>query len=173
MSFNYSRRNLTKKQMILQRIFEILPGSVSWLLILGLFVVTLWQPVISSILVIVFMLGWVLRLFYYWIFLMLSYGRLTYEKKTDWVARVKGLDHFEEYWREISQKKKTRGLAAKLSFWSLRRDLEKIKKNKIPLPASCDIRHLVIIPVIKESQEVVCIGRKLSICKTNCCRDRS
>lgn len=155
MNFTYSRQGLKPAQEVLQRFFEILPASTSWLLIVGLFVVALWQPVVSSMIVIVFMLSWIFRLFYYWIFLMLSYARLKYEQNTDWLARIRGLDRFGEYYKEIKNRKKPNGLGALLSDLSLRHGLDRIREHKVPLPHSEDVHHLVIIPVAKESPEVL------------------
>ena len=155
MNFVYSRQNLTPGREVLQRLFEILPAATSWFLIGGLFFIALWQPVISSILVIIFLLSWVIRLFYYSIFLMLSYARLKYERNTDWLSRIHGLDHFETYYAKVMGEKKAKGFGGVLSGRSLRRDLKEIRKKGIVMPRSRDIRNLVIIPVVKESRDVL------------------
>jgi len=153
--FVYSRRGLKGKDMFFQRVFEVLPGLTSWFLVLGIIAVSFWKPIISSILVIAFLLGWLLRLFYLTIILMLSYCRLSLEKNTDWLARIRGLDRLDVYRKELSRLGGGKDWANKLSLWAHKKDLERLKKSGNMPPRSGDIYHLVVIPVIKESPEVV------------------
>ena len=57
MKFRYSRLGLNKKEILVQRFFEILPGLTSWTLILGLVALSIWMPLVASIAVIAFMLA--------------------------------------------------------------------------------------------------------------------
>lgn len=155
MKFVYSRRGLKKKDMLLQRIFEILPGFTSWFLILGLIVLSFWKPIVFSILVIAFLLGWLIRLFYLTIILMLSYFRLSLEKNTDWNARIHGIDRLAEYYKELVRSKKKENWRTRLSLWIHQKDIESLKKFGSLTPLAKDIYHLVVIPVIKEFPEVV------------------
>ncbi len=155
MKFFYSNQNLSGSDKMLQRVFEIIPGTVSWVLVVGLFLFAFWQPVMVAIIIIVFMLSWVMRLFYYLIFLGLSYARIRYEKDTDWISRVRGLDHFEDYAEQVFREQPTGSFGAWLSAWSLRKDLEGIKRRNAFPPRSDEIYHIILIPVIKESREVL------------------
>lgn len=155
MRFLYSHRNLTQGEIFLQRFFEVLPGLASWTLILGLVALSIWMPLVASIAVIAFMLAWILRLFYMTIFLFLSYSRLTIEKDTDWLARVRGMDQFDDYLAEIQKKSKAKNVHQRISRWAHAKDLERLKKlNALP-PHSSEIFHLVVIPVVKEEASVV------------------
>ena len=155
MKFRYSRHGLSKKQSLLQRFFEILPGLTSWTLILGLVALSIWAPLVAAIAVIVFMLAWVLRLFYLTIFLLLSYLRLSVEKDTDWLARIQGMDRFDAYLSEIRKGGAGKDLYKRISLWAHCKDLERMKKNGDVPPHSSEIFHLVVIPVVKESPSVV------------------
>ncbi|HOE69395.1 MAG TPA: glycosyltransferase family 2 protein [Candidatus Omnitrophota bacterium] len=156
MNFVYSRQGLRGGERVLQRFLEVIPGVMSWTLVIGFIVTAFWQPVIASIFVILFMLSWVMRLFYYLIFLMLSYARLRYEKDTDWLSRMRELDRLPDAATEEPGRSSTaKGWGARLSCWSYRQDLREIRRREAFPPPSSDIYHLVLIPVIKESREVI------------------
>ncbi len=120
MKYNYSPRNLKEEGAGQQRLFEILPGALSWSVIIGMMVLSLVKPLIASVIMIAFLLYWVLRLIYVNIFLVLSYIKLAAEKNTDWMQRIDGID-----------------------------------KDNLAMPKSKDIYHLVIIPVLKETKEII------------------
>lgn len=155
MKFLYSHRNLTRKQAFLQRFFEILPGLASWTLVLGLVALSIWAPLVASIAVIAFMLAWVLRLFYMTIFLFLSYARLSAEKKTDWLSRIRGMDRLDDYLLEMRQAPRGESASQKLSRWMHLKDMQRLKRSKALPPRSSEIFHLVVIPVVKEAASVV------------------
>lgn len=155
MNFVYSRKNLNRREEFSQRFFEILPGLTSWVLILGLLVLSFFLPLVSSILVIAFLLAWILRLFYLTIFLMLSYFRLSLEKQTQWLERVRGLDRMDSYLREVEEVAEGRDWQVRFSLKAHLNEIKRLKKNKNHLPLSSEIHHLVVIPVAKESASVV------------------
>ncbi len=157
MSLFFSRQHLNRKEFLLQRIFEILPGATSWFLILGIVALSLWKPIISSVIVIAFLLAWVLRLFYLTIILLLSYARLLVEKRTNWLAWIRGMDHFEEHRTEINrlQHDPTQTLTSRISLWLHGKNLKLLEKKKKRPPSLKDIYHLVIIPVVKEGRSVI------------------
>ena len=155
MKFLFSRRGLSRGEMFWQRFFEILPGLASWTLILGLVALSIWMPLVASIAVIAFMLAWVLRLFYLTIFLFLSYARLSIEKNTDWLARVRGMDRFDDYLEEVRRGSRERNAPQRISEWMHLKDVERLKRSGLLPPRSSEIFHLVVIPVIKEASSLV------------------
>ncbi|MFH1799323.1 MAG: glycosyltransferase family 2 protein [Candidatus Omnitrophota bacterium] len=155
MKFRYSRQGLNKKEILLQRFFETLPGLASWTLILGLVALSIWAPLIAAITVIAFMLAWVLRLFYLTIFLFLSYARLSIEKDTDWLGRIRGMDRLDAYPAEIRKVCSGKNWHQRISRWVHRKDMERLKESGNIPPRSSEIFHLVVIPVVKESPSVV------------------
>ncbi len=155
MTFTYSREGLGRKEEFFQRVFEILPGATSWSLILGLVALSFWLPLVSSILVIAFLLGWILRLFYLTFFLMLSYLRLSLEKRTDWSERTRGIDRLDAYCESLKKRSVGKDWKTGLSLWFQREELMKLKASgKLPALSS-EIYHLVVIPVVKERAAVI------------------
>ena len=155
MKFVYSYYGLKGKDALLQRVLQVVPAAASWALILGMVALSIWMPLVASIAVIAFMLAWILRLFYLTIFLLLSYGRLSIEKDTDWLARIRGLDHFDQYLAELSKISPKQGWHARFSLRAHRRELELLRSSGKMPPHSSEIFHLVVIPVAKEASAVV------------------
>lgn len=93
MDYEYSRYKVPDEEKILERFLEILPGALSWSIIVGLSVLSFVRPMIASVIMIAFLLYWLLRLIYMNIFLVVSYLRLAKEKDIDWMERIKKLDN--------------------------------------------------------------------------------
>ena len=100
MTFRYSRNGLSGTENILQRVFEILPGALSWGVLLGLLLLSFCRPIAAAVVVIAFDLYWLLRLIYMTIFLMASYLLLSAERQTDWMQKIRRLKT-ESNWKEL------------------------------------------------------------------------
>ncbi|MBF0522584.1 MAG: glycosyltransferase family 2 protein [Candidatus Omnitrophica bacterium] len=155
MNYNYSRHNIQGKDKALERALEILPGFLSWIIIIGMLVLSIVEPLVAAVVMIAFILYWVLRLLYMNIFLVLSYLRLDIEKEANWIGRIAGVDRVQSYNQELCQLPCPKDFKAK---WSLRLHCKElsdlIKSGSLP-PKSDDIYHLVIIPVIKETRDII------------------
>src|SRR3989338_7751239 len=116
MPFSYSKEHLKGKELVFQRLFEILPGLTSWTILLGMTILSLFQPIVAAIIIIAFYFYWLLRLVYMTIFLGLSYYRLKVEQNTDWMKRVKALDGLEQYAQIFTAKAKHVSFKDRLSF---------------------------------------------------------
>jgi hypothetical protein len=154
-NFRFTRRDLRVSESILQRILEILPGATSWSILLGMFVLSFLKPVLAAVIIIAFDFYWLLRLFYMTLFLVISYLRLSLEKDTDWMARIRGVDRLGDYLETLNKGESLRTLSARVSAWIHHRDLGRLKKTGAIPPRSSEIYHLVIFPVLKESREIV------------------
>jgi hypothetical protein len=146
MEFNYSCHTKSAKEVKLQRIFEILPGLISWLLIVGICILSIYKPLTASVIMIAFLLYWLLRLLYMNIFLIASYIRLYLEKHVDWNGRVKCIDRF---FYENDEK------AIKSLPFHDRRVIKQLSVNGCHPPPSSDIYHVIIYPVIRQTAGVV------------------
>ncbi|MFA5388212.1 MAG: glycosyltransferase family 2 protein [Candidatus Omnitrophota bacterium] len=160
MKYNYSRHCSNNKDKALQRRLEIVPGALSWAIIIGMSVLSIAAPLAAAVIMVAFVLYWVLRLLYMNIFLVLSYARLSVEKGTDWMSRISGIDHIESYVKGMCVRGTDGNLKEKVSLGFYCRDLSKLMASKALPPKSKDIYHLVIIPVFKETGAVVEPGIK-------------
>lgn len=89
MRFVYSKENLDKREQKLQRLFEMIPGVVSWTVLLAILFLSFVKPLVASIVAIAFIFYWFLRLIYMTIFLVLSFAKLRVESKIDWSQKTK------------------------------------------------------------------------------------
>ena len=155
MKFHYSKENLPPQEKRLQRFLEILPGASSWIVLLGLIFLSIFFPFWAAILIVAFYLSWILRILYSTIFLLLSYLCLHIEKKTDWMSRIHGIDDLPTYLQANKHKRFGSHWRRRLSHDILLRQCDKLMSSKTLPPASKDIYHLVIFPVIKEGRDIL------------------
>ncbi len=154
MEFNFSKNGLNRKEALLQRFFEILPGAMSWTIILGSITLAFWKPLSAAVFIIAFDFYWLLRMLYITLFLTLSYFRLSIERDTDWMGRIKDLDEFNES-KKIPDYPVRAGFKAALSNKFHLGKLKDAGKKALTMPFSKDIYHLVVIPVSKETEDIV------------------
>lgn len=169
MQFQYSKENLTRPEKRQQRLLEMIPGSLSWGILLGIITLSLINPISASIIAIAFIFYWFLRLIYMTIFLLLSFTRLKIESRTNWFARVKGIDRLNSYLEGLN-KNQLSGFKQRLSFNIHKKELKYLKNKKILLPLSKDIYHLVIFPVVKEPGDVIRPGLEAILTQSFPCR---
>lgn len=79
-----------KRDRFYKRLFEMIPGLLTWTTIVGLFVLAFIKPVWVAIFVITFDLYWVIRISYLTFLLVFAYRRLGKEKKIDWLKESQG-----------------------------------------------------------------------------------
>lgn len=84
-----------RKNKFPKRIFEIIPGLLTWGTLISLFAMTFIKPVWVAIFVITFDLYWVIRISYLTMLLVFAYRRLDKEKRTDWIKKCELLDKMD------------------------------------------------------------------------------
>ena len=155
MKFHFSRHRLRKRERALERFFEIVPGFTSWAILIGMALLSFTKPLTAAVIIIAFDLYWLLRLLYVNIFLACSYGKLSVEKNTDWLARSRGIDRLDEYLDEVTSAGPKTGFKHNISYRVHKGELCNLKKSGSSAPLLDEIYQLVIIPVASESREIV------------------
>ncbi len=155
MEFNYSRHDLNVGERRRQRLFEMIPGVICWCIISGVVVCSMWQPLMTAVFMVAFLLYWFLRLLYMNIFLVFSYFRLTIEKNVTWQSRLHALDSGALTKDMTKALKRGRGISRGFAARMHAKQIRAVQKKALPMPRSEDIYHLVIIPVLKENREIV------------------
>ena len=151
--FKFSRHGLEPHEQRLERFFEILPGATSWGVLIGLSVLSFFQPVTAALIIILFDFYWLLRLFYLTLFLIIAYLRLALEEETDWGERIRQVDHARQ--GAAFEPAADKGWKKSVSNWVFQKEIQKLKESEsFPPPASA-IYHLVIVPAFKETLEVL------------------
>ncbi len=83
------------------RLFEILPGAFLWVSLIGLFVLSFILPLWVIIFIIIYDLFWLFKIIYFSFYLVLSWRKCRKTVKTDWLAKVKALPNYSEYYHLI------------------------------------------------------------------------
>ncbi len=157
--FNFSHRTENPQEFFLERLFGMIPGSLSWG-ILGVFLaLAYFKPLYGALAIIAFNLYWLLRILYMTIFLVLAYAVLTVERETDWIERCRLLEKGKDSLPIIKRRLKVMRKHFKMSRWlSLKnqeRELKHVLANGVSVPPLDSIYHAVIIAVARESRQVV------------------
>jgi hypothetical protein len=84
----------------LKRLLEIIPGSVSWAVIIFFILLAIFNPVTCAILVIVFDFYWIIRTVYLTTLLVMGHRKLSQEKDRDWLNECRRLAPIKD-WHKI------------------------------------------------------------------------
>ena len=79
------------KTLTLKRILEIIPGGLSWSIIVSLILLSFLHPVSSAIIIISFDFYWIIRTVYLTTLLVMAHSRLFRQRNEDWLARCLNL----------------------------------------------------------------------------------
>ncbi len=90
------------KGRFLKRVFEIIPGGLSWGIIISLVVLSVKYPVASAIVIITFDFYWIIRTVYLTTLLIMAHRQISCQKKEDWLARCLG-QKLQKGWSDLHQ----------------------------------------------------------------------
>lgn len=88
------------KTKIFNRLLEIIPGVISWGIIIFMVGLAIWKPVAAAVLIIVFDFYWIIRTLYLTTLLVMAYHKLSRQKNRNWLTDCKMLSSVQE-WQEI------------------------------------------------------------------------
>lgn len=149
------------RDALLQRVFEIIPGSLLWGTFLGLFVFSFFRPVWVAVFIIAYDLYWLIRVTYFSLFMWFAYRRVRVEWGTDWRRRCEKVSGEVSVYRreiELEMARMEREGAERRRRRSLRLHLQEIERIEAEGTAVWDwttIRHLVIFPTYREGIEIL------------------
>lgn len=93
-----------KDDRFYKRLFEIIPGLMTWTTLISLSLLAIVRPVWVAIFIIVFDLYWAIRIGYLTTLLVIAYRRLEREKGVDWLNRCETLKSTDgSDWRGLYQ----------------------------------------------------------------------
>jgi hypothetical protein len=139
-----------------ERFWEILPGLSFWLVFIGAILLSFVKPIWAAVFIVCFDLYWLLKAMNTSIHLISSYRRFRVYVKIDWLLltamlheRPKLIDHMQT---ALEQSKKS----LERKFYT--QEIEKLKfapDNKLINRPYTDFFHLVVVPFVDESEEVL------------------
>lgn len=92
--------DLEGKDRVLYRIFEIIPGLLSWGSLILVVFLSFWKPVLAAIFIILFDAYWLLKTVYMSWHLRHNWKRLQHNIKLDWEERISHLK-YEHVWHVV------------------------------------------------------------------------
>lgn len=92
-----------KKEKIIYRCFEVLPGFLSWGTLISAFFLSWLAPIVIAIFIIIFDFYWLLRVSYLSFHQLSSYRRMKKNLKTNWIEKLEKLNPPAggKNWRDI------------------------------------------------------------------------
>lgn len=142
------------------RIFEILPGLVTWIFLLSPIYLSFLWPIAVAYFIIAFDLFWLLKSVRMSYSLVLGYRKMRETEVIDWSARLLQLDNLEstlEHAQDRLAHSLTRN-ASKTHTKSLKSEVERLKlliEHRSTNISPKEIYHLVIMPLYNEPIEII------------------
>jgi hypothetical protein len=87
------------KGQIIKRYLEIIPGTISWGVIIFLILLAIFKPIISAILIIVFDFYWIIRTTYLTTLLVMAHRKLYKQKDREWLSECQRLTNQD--WQKV------------------------------------------------------------------------
>ncbi len=157
--FHFSHNVESPTEHFQERFFQMLPGFLSWAILIGFITLSYLKPLNAALLIIAFDLYWLFRIFYLTVFMTLAYGVLAVEKETDWIERCRLLEQgsrgLEILRKRFASPKKRLKMGEWFALKNQERELKKVVAAGMEMPSFESITHVVIIAAAKELREVV------------------
>jgi hypothetical protein len=158
------------KGRFVQRFLEVIPGTLTWFTIIGMFVFSIIFPIWVAIFVIAFDVYWIFRTIFITTYSVIAYRKLEKGKRIDWWERCQNTMDLEGYQKMISERiksmkkslkeialfkerkivKKEIGNQKKLS-----KEIKNLKKIENEILDWRNILHVVLLPTAGESAEII------------------
>lgn len=155
-----------------RRVFEIIPGLLTWATLFGLSILAFVVPAWIAIFLILYDLYWFIRAIYMASHLLAAYNQLHRMRGVDWQRRIGLLNKLDDAKLTAAQKvreletsfrdaeglKKSEKKALKKAIWQEKefsREIAKIIEDKVSVRDWTKVINVVIIPTYKESFAVL------------------
>lgn len=89
--------DLTGKDRVVYRLFEMVPGFLAWITIIGAFVLSYLNPFIAAIFIIIFDLYWLLKTVYLSMYLRQNWKRIKHNIALNWSEVLEKIPHEHVY----------------------------------------------------------------------------
>lgn len=89
------------KKTFPERLFEIIPGVLTWGTLIGLVYLVIWAPLTLAIIVLIYAIYWLLRVFIMTGHLIVGFWRYRTEQKINWLNKLEA--EFPEEWQKYYQ----------------------------------------------------------------------
>lgn len=145
-----------RKRTKVDRLWEIIPGTTFWLVFFGAIILSFTKPVWAAIFIVCFDLYWLLKAMNTALHLISSYRWFRIYVKIDWLLLTASLHERDKLieFMKLSASKAKKALERKFYENEVEKLLN-IKDNGIINRQFTDFYHLIVIPFVDESAEVL------------------
>lgn len=141
------------------RLFEILPGAITWFFLLAPFVLSVFLPASVAYFIIAFDLFWLLKSTRMSYGLLRGYYRLSQAQKVDWAAKLGWLDDLDgtraNLQDQLVKLNRFRQRARYNQTVADLREIEALMPQQKTFLRPADIHHAVIMPIYHENIDTV------------------
>jgi len=89
------------KDRIIYRLLEILPGLMSWLVLILVVLLSRYRPLWISIFIIIFVVFWFFRTFYFSLHLWMGSKKMAEYEEIDWLSKIKSINSWQDIYHLI------------------------------------------------------------------------
>jgi len=154
-------------QYFVQRLFEVIPGAITWGILLGVPLLAFFLPVWVAVLIIAFDMYWIYKSFFVTTYTLGAYRRLRKGLRIDWHALLRETQALE---KNITRRRTLLKDMKKSHFWQYRekeqknifrkqRDelvlLEDLRGKEKEIISYKDIIQVVMFPTANEGPEII------------------
>lgn len=161
------------KERFVQRVLEMIPGTLTWTTLIGMVVLSFFVPVAAAVFIIIFDVYWIYRAIYISIFSLQAQWNISEGKRIDWKERYEESLHPTQYIEKLlaritalkTEIKASRGLGEWRKRRGLRQSIARTKrilaetKELVPVENQImdwrDVLHVVLLPTAGEPVEVI------------------
>ena len=158
------------KDRRIQRILEVIPGTLTWATLLGMLFFSFAFPVWVAVFIILFDIYWIFRTIYITYYSVSAYQKLRQGKKINWWERCQNIIDPEKYSKDIKERIKLmkEALRDEISFLEkrkIRKEMRKLKQYHFEVKKMEKIKdkilnwkkivHVVLLPTANEGADVI------------------
>lgn len=139
-----------------KRFLEILPGTITWIILIAPFVLSFIRPYFVAVFVIIFDFYWLLKSLNMGAHLISGYLHMRRDQRVDWLDRLKRMEDFDHYFAET--KRLYEKVIVPFSKRKISIELEELRdleRHKGEIINWHEIYHAVFLAVYKEPREVL------------------
>ncbi len=145
-----------RKRSFRERLWEILPGLQIWTVFIGAILLSYYKPVWAASFIVCFDLYWLLKAVNVSLHLIASYRKFRFFVTIDWLDYVERLANLSDYTKFLKEQENKSSIKLQRNYFKEERErlLSGIARPLIKTDYR-DYYHLVIIPFVDESFEVL------------------
>lgn len=158
------------RERFIQRILEIIPGTLTWFTLIGMFVFSFIFPIWIAVFVIMFDVYWIFRTIFITTYSVIAYRKLNEGKRINWWERCQNIGDLENFknttfekirtlrgsLKEINSRKEKKIVKKEIKkLKDLKKEIRRIERVKDKIWDWKEIIHVVLLPTANETADII------------------